>query len=176
MIRGNRFLRNISLKSTLFNLAVLVLGYLAIHSYQTWDTPKGKAPVLIGANLLNGETIDLARMEKPVLVHFWATWCRICQFEHASIQRIANDYPVISIASQSGEAAKVLAFMRNEALSFPVILDEYGKIFQKWGGMGYPTSFIIDKNNQVKFVETGFTTEMGLTRISHRIRGFSLDP
>ena len=156
------YIRSISLKSIFSNLLVLIVGYFLIHTYQTWDTPKGVVPAIAGVDLLASKPIELSSFEKPALVHFWATWCKICEFEHSTIISIAKDYPVLSVASQSGSAAEVKSFMLERGLDFPVVLDRNGDLFERWGGVGYPTSFIIDENNEVEFVEAGFTSELGL--------------
>ncbi|MDX1811351.1 MAG: protein disulfide oxidoreductase [Gammaproteobacteria bacterium] len=156
------YIKGISLRNVVTNLLVFGLGYLLIHTYQTWDVPKGKAPTLAGMTLNDNQYLALDAMPKPVLVHFWATWCKICQFEHASIKRIAEDYPVISVASQSGSATAVKKFMQEQELTFPVIMDADGKVFKQWGGVGFPTSFVINKENEIAFAEAGFTTEWGL--------------
>lgn len=156
------YIRGISLKNVISNVLIFVLGYILIHTYQTWDTPQGEVPKLQGREVLNSQLLDLNDFEKPLLIHFWATWCKICQFEHSTITSIAEDYPVLTIASQSGSRSEVKSFLQDKGLDFPVILDESGKIFNAWGGVGYPTSFIIDENNEVEYVEAGFTTELGL--------------
>jgi len=156
------YIRSISLKNVIGNILVLIVGYLLIHTYQTWNTPKGVVPTIQGVELLGSEYVELNKLEKPVLVHFWATWCKICQFEHSSIISIAKDYPVLSVASQSGSASEVKSFMREKGLDFPVILDRNGELFERWGGVGYPTSFVVNEKNEVEYVEAGFTTEFGL--------------
>jgi len=63
---------------------------------------------------------------------------------------------------QSGEAEEVIAFMRQEKLQFPVINDPDGMLAQRFGVRAVPSSFIIDRNNNIVFRETGFTTGIGL--------------
>jgi thiol-disulfide isomerase/thioredoxin len=100
-------------------------------------------------------------LERPVLVHFWAEWCPICRLEQDSIDALAQDYRVISIATRSGDAAAVRAFMRREGLRFPVLLDEDGAIARAWGVGGVPASFVIDPAGQVAHAMVGYTSGMG---------------
>mgnify|MGYP001827989125 CR=1 FL=1 len=69
---------------------------------------------------------------------------------------------MISIASWSEGEAAVKAYMRNKQLTFPVMLDTSGKLAQSFGLKGVPTSFILDPNGEITFVETGYSTEPGL--------------
>lgn len=156
------FIRNISLKNVATNVLVFLVGYWLIHTYQTWDTPSGTVPKLEGINVQTSQWLSLQDADKPVLVHFWATWCKICEFEHSTIKSLAQDYSVFTVASQSGSLTEVKQFIQEKQLDFPVILDPNGEAFSEWGGVGYPTSFIVNENNEVEFVEAGFTTELGL--------------
>jgi len=52
--------------------------------------------------------------------------------------------------------------MQQEKLSFKVINDESGVLSQSYNIRGVPVSFIVNKENQIKFVEVGYTTELGL--------------
>ncbi|TAJ79338.1 MAG: protein disulfide oxidoreductase [Gallionellaceae bacterium] len=99
----------------------------------------------------------------PALVHFWATWCPVCRAEQGSIDAIAKDYPnTVTIAMRSGDLAAVGKFMREQSLDFPVIGDPEGTISQAWGVHAVPASFIVDSTGQIRFVEVGYTTELGL--------------
>jgi thiol-disulfide isomerase/thioredoxin len=95
-------------------------------------------------------------------VHFWATWCPSCRLEHGTIQRLSQEHPVVTVAMQSGDAADVAAYLQERGLSFPVRLDERGEAAARWGVRGVPTTFVVDADGQIRFVTTGFTTDVGL--------------
>lgn len=140
-------------------LLVLVLG---IRAWQQSGTASGPAPALAG-ELLDGKPVALAAFAgKPVLVHFWATWCPICRAEQGSIDALARDVPVITVAMQSGSRDEVIQFLRKEALSFPVLNDPDGVIAAQWGVRAVPASFIVDGAGQIRFLEIGYTTGIGL--------------
>ncbi len=146
----------------LLEVTVILLILFAVRSWTQRDMVSGLAPDL-QANLLNGESYSLlADKRRPLLVHFWASWCPVCQFEQDSIQAISADHPVITIAMQSGDAQEVISYMQQEGLQFPVINDPHGLLARRFGVRGVPSSFIIDENNTIVFRESGFTTEIGL--------------
>jgi len=136
--------------------------YFAVHLYQTRLAPSGQAPEINGWLLEGKEYKSLHQDEKPILVHFWATWCKICKLEQGSINNLSKKYHVITLASQSGSFAEVKKFQMENALEFPVIVDQNGAFAKQWGVVGFPSSFIVDENNNIRFVEVGFTTEIGL--------------
>jgi peroxiredoxin len=96
-------------------------------------------------------------------VHFWATWCPICRTEQGSIAAIAQDHPdVITVAMQSGTPQEVSRYMQEQGIAFPVVNDPDGIISRAWGVHAVPASFIIAPDGQIRFVEVGYTTGMGL--------------
>jgi len=149
-------------KNAGINILIFLSVYFAVHLYQIRNTPTGTVPEIKG-QMLNGHAFEgLASIKKPVLVHFWASWCKVCQFEHGNINNIAQDYPVIGIASQSGSLEDVKTYVEEHGISYPVLVDEQGYNSDKWGIVGFPTSFIVDEDNQIKFAEVGFTSEFGV--------------
>ena len=143
--------------------AVVVLALiLGVRAWQQSGIASGPAPALTGV-LLDGKPFALdAFAGRLVLVHFWATWCPICRLEQESIDALARDVPVITVAMQSGERAAVVQHLRNEALSFPVLNDPDGVIAARWGVRAVPASFIVDGAGQIRYVEVGYTTGIGL--------------
>jgi thiol-disulfide isomerase/thioredoxin len=112
---------------------------------------------------MDGKTFSIAEFSgKPVMLHFWATWCPICELENGSIQSISEDYAVITVASWSEGKAHVEKYLQEKQLTFPVMLDNSGELAKEFGLAGVPASFIIDPNGEIKFVETGYSTEIGL--------------
>ena len=142
-------------------LIVLVV-VVGVHFYTTRGAVRGVAPAIQGVTL-DGRPVALSQWRgRPVLVHFWATWCPVCKLEQGSIANLARSHAVITVATQSGDAAKVRAWLRAEGLQMPVLLDADGTMAAAWGARGVPASFIIDGGGRIRFVEFGYTTEWGL--------------
>lgn len=143
-------------------LVVVLVLILGIRAWQQSGTARGPAPVLAG-ELLDGKPVALAAYAgQPVLVHFWATWCPICRAEQGSIDALARDASVITVAMQSGNRDTVIQHLRNEALHFPVLNDPDGVMAAQWGVRAVPASFIVDGAGRIRYVEVGYTTGVGL--------------
>jgi thiol-disulfide isomerase/thioredoxin len=141
---------------------LLVVFVTGLRLWQQRDMPGGAAPVLQGVTL-SGQRYELpARPPRPVLVHFWATWCPVCRAEQGSITDIAQETEVISIAMQSGTAKEVAAYVQEQGIAFPVLNDADGSLSAAWGVHAVPASFIIAPDGQIQFVEVGYTTGVGL--------------
>lgn len=140
--------------------AILVAG---IRIWQQRDMVSGAAPALHGLTLAGSPYTLATRPEKPVLVHFWATWCSICRAEQGSLAAIAqDDADVITIAMQSGTPEQVARHMHEQGIDFPVMNDQDGMLSRAWGVHAVPASFIIAPDGKVRFVEVGYTTSLGL--------------
>src|SRR5690348_7914399 len=98
-------------------LGVVVL-YFAITLWQTRHAlATGKPAPELSLRELDGRAFSLARMRgKPVLVHFWATWCGVCRLELPAIQSLAAHPPkdalVVSVVADGDDAGRVRAFAR----------------------------------------------------------------
>ncbi|WP_272876304.1 redoxin family protein [Allochromatium tepidum] len=84
------------------NLLLIVAIVVGVQWWQGRTLVTGEAPPLVGVTL-EGTPIDLAdRRGRPVLVHFWATWCPVCRITDGTIDAIAEDHAVVTVALQSG--------------------------------------------------------------------------
>ena len=145
------------------NVLVFVILVAGIRIWQQRDMVSGAAPALQGVTLAGVPYTLQAHPDKPVLVHFWATWCPICRAEQDSIAAIAHDHPdMITVAMQSGSAEQVARHMREQGTDFPVVNDQDGKLSSAWGVHAVPASFIIAPDGRIRFVEVGYTTGIGL--------------
>lgn len=143
-------------------LAVVLLIFFAIKGYMQRNLIDGPVPPVQGT-LLSGQSVDLQSFKDgSVLLHFWATWCAVCKLEQHSIDAISKDHNVLTIAMNSGNDEEVKAFLEENNLSFPVLLDEQGTIAEQFGVRGVPTSFIVDHTGNIAFTEVGYTTGLGL--------------
>lgn len=142
-------------------IATALLIYFGIRVYLQRDLARGAAPPVAGT-LLDGSRVDLAELHEPVVVYFWATWCPICRAEHGSIESLARQHRVIAIATQSGNADTVHQFLSASGWRLPVLVDESGALARAYGVRAVPALFVIDAAGRIRFVESGYTTGLGL--------------
>jgi peroxiredoxin len=90
---------------------------------------------------------------KVVFLNFWATWCPPCREEMPSMEtlyRRLKDAGLEFLAVDIQEKPKqVEAFIRENSLSFPVALDESGRISGIYGIRSIPATFIIDRDGSI---------------------------
>lgn len=150
------------LPKLLLELAVLLVFVVALEAFLTRDAVSGKAPAFEGVTI-SGEPFALASLEgSPAVVHFWATWCPVCNLEQGMIDSLASDYPVITVAMQSGEAQEVLAYLQEQGVDYPVVNDPQGQLSSRYGVTGVPASFVLDGKGEVRFVTRGYTSGPGM--------------
>jgi thiol-disulfide isomerase/thioredoxin len=144
--------------------AVLVFALVAgIRAWQQRDMVSGNAPMLKAATLTQQPYELPTRPAQPTLVHFWATWCPVCRAEQGNIAAIARDHPnTITIAMNSGLTSEVKRYMQEQGIDFRTVNDPDGSISEAWGVHAVPASFIIAPDGTIRFVEVGYTTEVGL--------------
>lgn len=146
----------------LFNIALVVLVIAGVDWWKSRPLARGEAPPLMGLDL-QGQWRDLQDGGgEPVLVHFWGSWCPICRVMEGSVDAIAADHRVLTVALQSGEPAEIAAYLQEAGLSFPVIPDPDGAIASRWGVRGVPASFILSGDGHIVSTTVGLSTEPGL--------------
>lgn len=134
--------------------------FVAFRAWQTRNAADGPAPPLSGPSIDGGQ-LALAAGE-PTIVHFWATWCGVCRAEQGTIDALAKEHRVITVASQSGMPADVARYFEREGVEFPTIVDPAGVLAERWGVGAYPTTFVIAPDGTIDDVEVGYTTSLGL--------------
>jgi thiol-disulfide isomerase/thioredoxin len=114
---------------------------------------------------LNTQPLDIDykfKENKPILLHFWATWCPTCKLEASNIQALSKDYEVLTIAVNSGSNKDIKEYMDENGFDFRFINDYDGLFAQNFNISAYPTTFIYDKNKNLVFSEVGYTSTIGL--------------
>ncbi len=148
------------LKEGVILIFVLAIAMNIISYYKSLDLNKDKLDIT-SFTLLDKNTYIISKA-KPLLLHFWATWCPICKLEGENIEKISKEYEVISIAVQSGSDEEIQNYMKEHNFSFKVVNDKDGIYSQKFNIKAFPTTFIYDKDKKLKFSEVGYTSTFGL--------------
>jgi len=91
---------------------------------------------------------------KPILINFWASWCRPCRTEMPYIQQVYEEWSdkgLVVLAINIGETpSEVKKFMGTYELSLPVLLDTKRLVAQQYDVWSIPTTFFIDKNGIIQ--------------------------
>ena len=112
---------------------------------------------------LSGEVMNSNPIpDKGSLIHFWATWCPVCNLENDNIQAISEDYKVLNIAIQSGSDLEIYAYAEENNMKINnIINDQSGSIAKLFGVKGTPSSFFVNTKGQIQFTEVGYVTTLG---------------
>ena len=156
-IDGRKILEPILFGVLMVVMVLTVQGYFAQRSM-----PKDQAPAVSG-RLIDGEFVNLGALSqgKPVLLYFWANWCMECRAINSAVQKVAKDYPVLSVTMSSGSKEWLKQYMKARELSFPVLNDVTGTVSRDWGVTTVP-SFVVVMDGKVRFITTGYTSSAGL--------------
>jgi len=150
------------LRAWLINSVLILLVFWGVQWWKARPLVEGEAPPLAGFTL-DGRALDLTDLQgRPVLVHFWASWCPMCQLMDGAIESIARDHPVVTVAMQSGHPDELRRFMAEAGHTYPVIADPAGQIASRWGVVGVPASFVVDAAGRIRSSTIGVSTEPGL--------------
>ncbi|HIP44390.1 MAG TPA: redoxin domain-containing protein [Sulfurospirillum arcachonense] len=139
----------------LFSILLFVMSN-AISLYRSTDLNKVEL-LLSDVTLIEGKSYTINN-KKPIMIHFWATWCPICKVEASNIQQISEDFQVLSIATQSGSDEEIKNYQKENGVNFMVINDQDGSLTKSYGVTVFPTTIIYDTNQNVAFSDVGYTS------------------
>ena len=146
----------------LIQALVLLALFLGLRMWAHRDMVSGPAPE-ITTHLISGENFSTRDYKgKAWMLHFWADWCAICKAEQGAIPSVAEHWPVITVAMQSGSRPDVEDYLRNRSLDWNTIVDESGALAKRYGVTAVPATFIIDSDGIIRFSEMGYSTSWGL--------------
>jgi peroxiredoxin len=109
---------------------------------------------------LNGGTFSLADQRgKMVLVNFWATWCPPCLEEMPAMERLWQKHKdagfVLVAVSVDADPKKVVPFVTEHKLTFPIAFDTKMSVAEKYGVRALPSSFILAKDGMLAALALG---------------------
>jgi thiol-disulfide isomerase/thioredoxin len=119
---------------------------------------------------LDGSPASLADYAgHPVLINFWASWCKPCRSEMPLIiaayqahQQVGLAVLAIDLTDQEGSRKDIRKFQTEFQMPFPVLLDEKGKARKLYALRGVPTSVFVGADGVVRRVNPGPISEVTL--------------
>jgi len=126
--------------------------------------PAGGSLEGVSIRTLDGERFELAGAlaRGPVLLDFWATWCRPCERSLPGTQALHERFrerglTVIGVSVDGPRNwARVRPFARRLGLTFPLVLDEDGSLSRRFRVVGIPTTVLIAGDGRIVRTHTGW--------------------
>jgi AhpC/TSA family. len=145
---------------------VFLIAFVALQLWQGREMQAGSMPPIAG-QLADGRPVSLDAVlheagGKPLLLYVWSSTCPICRAQEGTIAGIAEDWPVLTLAMQSGNAEAVAKFMQEHGLVYPALVDTRGEIAWSLGVRATPAWFVVDRRRAIRFSGMGYTTGWGL--------------
>ena len=89
-----------------------------------------------------------------VVLNFWATWCVPCRVEMPSFEKLYRRYrseglTVLAVTLDKNSEKNIKSFVDEYELSFPVLLDEEGKVERLYPSMTIPFTYVIDRDGRI---------------------------
>ena len=113
---------------------------------------------------LSGDFVELNQEvgEGPILLSFWATWCKPCLQELNEYKKIYNDYKdkgfkMFAISTDDeNTVAKVKPLVKSKGYNFPVLFDTNGDAVRLYYAQSIPYSVILDKDGMIIYSHLGY--------------------
>jgi len=98
---------------------------------------------------------------KVVFLNFWATWCKPCREEMPSMEILNKNFEkdglvILAVSIDRVTTTKdIPPFVKGMNLTFPVLIDSWGKTDMPYKRMGVPETFIIDQQGVIREIVIG---------------------
>ncbi len=147
-------------KEIIYFILMMTVLANAISLYKSQDL-SDKPLTIQNFQLINNQNYKVP-YKKPILIHFWATWCPTCKLEASNINFLSKYFEVVTIAVKSGSDYEIKKYLEAHNYTYNVVNDINGKFSSSFHISAFPTTFIYDKNKKLLFSEVGYTSTLGL--------------
>ncbi len=143
--------------ATLVFMALLMGG---LYAQQTTDLPN------VTLKDLNGKSVNISKLSnngKPIVITFWATWCKPCIKEHDALSDVYADWQeetgvkIYSVSiDDSRSASRVKPLVEGKGWDFNVLLDVNSDLKRAMNVSNPPHTFLIDGKGKIVYQHSGY--------------------
>lgn len=146
---------------------LIILSLVLAFSYAMAQTTGGRTMPSVQIKTLDGTNIlasEISNDGKPMIVSFWATWCKPCIRELTTISDVYDDWQeetgvklvAISI-DDTRSLSKVRPYVNGKGWEFEFYTDANSDLKRAMNVNEIPCVFILDGNGKVVWQHTSFS-------------------
>jgi thiol-disulfide isomerase/thioredoxin len=106
--------------------------------------------------------VDSLLADGPLVVNFWATWCKPCKLEMPHLEKVYEElgpkgvhFAAISLDSKRSEK-RLAQYVETNGVTLPVYWDPDGKLARLFKVAAIPTTVVLDQDGNVQFRTRGY--------------------
>lgn len=153
---------------------LLALSITIFSALPVWAVKEGEqAPVCNIRHFNSEKQINFDDLKgKVVYMDFWASWCLPCKLSFPSLNKLYNKlkdrgFEVVAV-NLDEEKQDAVKFLAENPVDFTIGYDAEGHCPGSFNVMAMPSSFIIDKQGNIRKVHLGFKSE-DITHIREKV-------
>lgn len=155
--------RRLLLEIVLFIL--IVIGVFAWRGRHLLPADGRFAPQ-VSFTTLEGKRVKLDDFTgKRVALHFWATWCSTCSYEHGTLNAVhanlAEDEVLLSIVEDGDDVPKLREVIAEKGITYPVLRADRAAL-AAFNVNQFPTNYYLDEKGRLSGGDVGISTRWGM--------------
>lgn len=120
----------------------------------------------IDVKTINGKSININSIENnemPIVINFWATWCKPCKKELNNIAEVYDEWQdetgvkIIAISiDDTRSMSKVAPYVNSVGWEYEVYLDPNGDLKRAMGVSTVPHTFLLNSKKEIVWQHRGY--------------------
>lgn len=148
-------------------LGLVAVGIIAMSlSVNDQDDKVGKKLPSVNLKDMEGKAVNTAKIAndgKPVVISFWATWCKPCKLELNTIADVYEDWQeetgvkLIAVSIDDQRSTKMVQpYVNATGWEYEILLDPNGDFKRAMGVNFVPHTFLLDGNGNIVYSHNNF--------------------
>jgi len=140
----------------LIYLFVLLINYSVFAQIPSVDIKN------LNGGIINTSTFD--NNQNPIIISFWATWCKPCKEELENIHEVYEDWQeetnvkLIAISiDDARNTSKIKPLVNSKGWEYEVYHDSNSEFATKMGVKPIPHTFLLNNKKEIVWNHTGYT-------------------
>ena len=144
----------------------LILTIIVIGIFTTLSLSQNRTLPSVEVKTLDGGNINIQEIEnsgKPIVISFWATWCKPCKKELNAIAEVYEEWQdetgvkLIAISiDDTRSMSKVMPYVNASDWDYEVYLDPNRDLARAMGVSTVPHTFLLNRKNKIVWQHKGY--------------------